>query len=82
MKLLIVLLLTASFFSACSDRKNDSFTENVKETASDMGDSVNKMGRNIEEEACEMVNGKLECADEKLENTGKNIKDDVKDLSE
>lgn len=73
MKLLLTLLMLGTLAVGCSDRVDDNDS---------VGTALNKTGRNIKEGACEMVNGKLECLDEKLENTGKNIKDEVKDMSE
>lgn len=59
MKLLMQTLILLSFLGACSGKQEPQ--DQLEAT----GDSINKFGENMRQEACEMIDGKLECAVEK-----------------
>lgn len=53
--------------------------EKVEEGAKDMKKGAKKAWRNTKDEACEMVNGKMECLPGKAKNKAKNVGDEFKD---
>jgi len=57
-------------------------TEKVQEAAEDTAKGAKKMGRAASDKACEMVNGKLECAGKKMVNKAKNAKDEIIDKAD
>ncbi len=56
--------------------------EKVQEGAEDAGKNVKKGYRNVKDKACEMVNGKLECAGKKAMNKARNAKDEINDKTD
>lgn len=58
----------------------DNAVEGTKEFGNDAARTAKKVGRDIEDKACEMVNGKLECATQKIEHAAENAADKAKDL--
>ncbi|MNL36803.1 hypothetical protein D3C87_1589110 [compost metagenome] len=60
----------------------ETVTEKAKETATDVKKSVKKGAHRAQEKGCEMVNGKLQCLDEKVKNRGEEVKDEVKDMAD
>lgn len=55
--------------------------ESVKETTQDVKKSAKKGVHRVQEEGCEMVNGKMECAGKKIKNRATEVKDEVKDMA-
>lgn len=53
--------------------------EKIQEGAEDAGKNVKKSYREAKDKACEMVNGKLECAGKRAMNKMRNAKDEAKD---
>lgn len=53
--------------------------EKVQEGLEDAGKNTKQAGRAMKDKACEMVNGKLECAGKKAMNKARNAKDEIKD---
>ena len=66
---------TASF-SALGDQTTG---EKVEKWSRDTKSDVKKGYHRAKEEACEMVNGKLHCVDEKIKNRATESKDAIKD---
>lgn len=64
------LILFSSFVHA-----EETTMEKVETGANHAADSVKKTYRDAKDKACEMVNGKLECAGKKIKNKAKNLKD-------
>lgn len=60
----------------------DKAVEGTKELGNDTARAVKKAGREIEDKACEMVNGKLDCATKKIEHAAENAADKAKDLAD
>ncbi len=60
----------------------DKAVEETKEFGNDTARAVKKAGRDIEDKACEMVNGKLDCATKKIEHAAENAADKAKDLAD
>lgn len=56
--------------------------EKVGEAMEDTAKGAKKMGRAASDKACEMINGKLECAGKKLVHKAKNAKDEIKDKAD
>lgn len=64
------LILFSSFVHA-----EETTMEKVETSANHAADSVKETYRDAKDKACEMVNGKLECAGKKIKNKAKNLKD-------
>lgn len=60
----------------------DKAVEGTKEFGNDTARAVKKAGREMEDKACEMVNGKLECASQEVEHAAENAADKAKDLAD
>lgn len=54
-------------------------TEKVQEAGRDVKKSAKKAGRKVKDETCELVNGKMECAAQKVKHGVQNASDEVKD---
>ncbi len=53
--------------------------EDIKEGAQDTKKAVRKQARVVKDKACELVNGKMECAGKKLKHRAQDMGDEVKD---
>lgn len=53
--------------------------DKVQEGVEDAGKNTKKAYRDAKDKACEMVNGKMECAGKRAMNKARNAKDEVKD---
>lgn len=76
------LLLAATLslgFASFSNASDDSLKDKTVEAAKDVKKNAKQAGRNMKDEACEMVNGKMECMGQKIKNKTKNAVDEVKD---
>ncbi len=58
---------------------DDTVKEKVSEAANDTKRAVKKGARKVENETCEMVNGKMKCIGTKIKNSAKNVGDKVED---
>lgn len=56
--------------------------EKAGEAYQDTKKNTKQAYRNMKDKACEMVNGKMECAGQKLKNKAKNAADEVKDKAD
>lgn len=77
MKLLFILLITVLFSmvaTSCNKSK-----ETVKEMSNDAGRATDQAVRDVKDEACEMVNGKMECAADKVKHKVQEGADAVED---
>jgi F0F1-type ATP synthase membrane subunit b/b' len=81
MKWVEISLLTFSLavFSGFAGADNDTVGEKVQEAGSDIKKNTKEAWRDAKDEACEWVNGKMECAGQKAGNAVRNAKDEVKD---
>jgi uncharacterized protein YjbJ (UPF0337 family) len=57
----------------------DDLKSKAKEVVSDMGRGTKKTGRAIKDKTCEMSNGKMECAAQKLKHSVQNAADQLED---
>ncbi|UYL09352.1 hypothetical protein B9G69_002045 [Bdellovibrio sp. SKB1291214] len=80
MKIFTSLVLAGLLFGTSYSVAND-VKESVKETAQDAKKTVKKGTHRVQEEGCEMVNGKMECAGKKIKNRATEVKDEVKDMA-
>ena len=84
-KATLVLAAALSFTGYSAFAEEPSTTEKaaatVKEAASDTGKGAKKLGRNIKDKTCEMVNGKMECAAKKVKHGVQNVGDEVHDAT-
>lgn len=58
---------------------NDGVKEEAREAGRDLKKNAKKAGRKIKDKTCEMVNGKMECAKDKVKHGIENATDEVKD---
>lgn len=75
------LLIFLVHFSPWSTAQ-ETTREKVEEVGQDTKKVTKRTVRNVQDKACEMVNGKLECAKEKIKNKSKNAADEIKDKAE
>lgn len=64
------------------ERAFDNAVEETKEFGNDTARAAKKAGRELEDKACEMVNGKLDCTKQKIEHAAENAADKAKDLAD
>ena len=75
-KMIVVAMLGLSANFALAE---ETVGEKMKEAGRDTKKSIKKGYRSAKDKACEMVNGKLECAGDKIKHGAQNIKDEVDD---
>ncbi len=80
MKLMIAMFAVA-LLSQPVLAEDKGLVKETKEAAQDAAKNTKQAARNAKEKVCEMVNGKMDpkCLAEKVENTGKTVKDEIKD---
>ncbi len=71
------LMLGFASFSNADD--NSSAGEKVQEKGHDLGKNAKQTWRKTKDEACEMINGKMECAGKKVKHKTQDGIDEVKD---
>ena len=71
-----VLCLSLMSLSAFAD---ESVKAKAKEVGNDTSRAVKKGGRAVKDKTCEMVNGKMECAAQKVKHSLQNAGDKVED---
>lgn len=81
------LLSVAAVVGVCTFSSSSVFAETttgekIQEGAEDAGKNTKQAFRGAKDKACEMVNGKLECAGKKALNKARNAKDEVKDKAD
>ncbi len=72
------MLLVAGLLSLClvfKAQAEETVTEKVETQANKTADAVKKTYRSAKDKTCEMVNGKMECAAQKLKHSGQNTMD-------
>lgn len=74
--LLIAVGATGFNMSAMAD---DSVSETAKEVANDTKRAAKKTTRAVKDKTCEMINGKMECAAQKVKHAAQNGADNVED---
>ena len=77
MKLLLIVTTTI-LFSMVAISCNKS-TETIKEMGNDAQRTTDQTVRDVKDEACEMVNGKMECAADKVKHKVQDGADAVED---
>ena len=83
-KLFVLLIAVASLSfvgSSCSD-KDRTVKQEMNEVSRDLNRGTSKAVREIKDQTCEMVNGKMECAAKKVKHSIQNITDDIEDAVE
>jgi F0F1-type ATP synthase membrane subunit b/b' len=68
-----------SSFANAEETKSEKTVEQTKETGRDLKKNAKKTWRHTKDEACEMVNGKLECDGKKMKHKMQNGVDEMKD---
>ena len=74
-----ILLFSLSLNAMGDKPKDESATEKVEDTYDAAKNKTKEAYREVKDEACELVNGKMECAGQKMKHKAKNMKDDVED---
>lgn len=77
--LVLALLGIISLPAFSEDKKSETKSEAV-ELKNDTVRGAKKAVRAVEDKACEMINGKMECAVKKIKNSAKNAGDQVEDI--
>lgn len=75
----VSMLLGFASFSNADETRTEKAVETTKEAGRDLKKNAKKAWRNTKDEACEMVNGKMECAGKKAKHKVQNGVDEVKD---
>lgn len=83
MKFVTIALIALSSFSALAgssmEEKKQKMEASAKETSADMGRSVRRTTREVKDKTCELINGKMECAANKVKHSIQNGVDNVED---
>jgi hypothetical protein len=64
------------------EKKADQAGDAISEGAKDLKRGTKKAVRNVKDETCELVNGKMECAGKKVKHGAKNLGDKVEDAAD
>ncbi|MEK2687739.1 hypothetical protein [Bdellovibrio sp. GT3] len=81
MRLVTSLLFAGFLTGAATYSFADDIKETTKEVTQDTKKVVKKSANRVEETACEMVNGKMECAGKKIKNRASEATEEVKDMA-
>lgn len=73
------LLIVFSFIITSHAMANDSLKTKANEAMNDTKRGVQKAGRAVKDKTCEMINGKMECAAQKVKHSIQNTADSLKD---
>ena len=73
---MIFFALTTASFSAIAD---DSVKSTAEEVANDTKRAAKSATRSVKDKTCEMINGKMECAAQKIKHAAQNGADNVED---
>ena len=76
---LIALILAIGLVLTTQGFANGTLKEKAKETYNDSVRGMKKAGRAVKDQACELVNGKMECLGEKMKSSVKNATDKMED---
>ncbi len=82
MKVFTMILAIASMAAFADSKwevKKEKMEERTKEAASDTGRGLKRASRKVQDETCEMINGKMECAMKKTKHSIQNGADKVED---
>ncbi|RZA09711.1 MAG: hypothetical protein EOP11_00835 [Proteobacteria bacterium] len=64
------------------ENKAEKAGDSISETASDAKRGIKKGARKVKDSACELVNGKMECAGKKVKNKAKDLGDKMEDAAD
>jgi hypothetical protein len=70
-------IVTTSFIATAADAPKTA-EQDMKQAGRDLSKGVKKTARKIDDKSCEMVNGKMDCAGQKLKHGAQNVGDDIK----
>jgi hypothetical protein len=79
LSLSLLAVSAAGILTAQTAFADETVKEKAKEVANDTKRGVKKGARAVEDKACEMVNGKMECAAKKVKHSIQNGADNVED---
>jgi hypothetical protein len=77
--LILAIASVAAFADSNWEVKKEKMEERTKEAASDTGRGLKSASRKVQDETCEMINGKMECAMKKTKHSIQNGADKVED---
>lgn len=72
-------LVSLSAFAGNWEAKKEKMEERTEEAVNDTGRGVKRASRKVQDETCEMVNGKMNCALKKTKHSIQNGADNVED---
>ena len=75
----VLLSVSLIFGFASFSNADETLGEKTKETASDVKKGTKKAWREVKDETCEMVNGKMKCVGKKIKHAAQNAGDKVED---
>ena len=75
----VMLASTLALGFASFSNAEETVKDKTVEAGKDLKKNAKQAGRNVKDEACEMVNGKMECAGKKIKHKTQNAVDEVKD---
>ncbi len=79
-KLFILLISVAALsFVGTSCNKDRSVKQEMEETGRDIGRGTSKAVRDLKDKSCEMIDGKMQCAGQKVKHSIQNTSDKVED---
>lgn len=82
LSLALVATLSSFMLTACSEERRENIGSNMEESMDDAGRQAEEFGRDVKQESCELINGKMECATERAGDSMEDMGDDVEDTME
>lgn len=82
-KLFVLLISVATLsFVGSSCNKDNTVKQEMNEAGRDISRGTSKTVREVKDQTCEMVNGKMECAAKKVKHSIQNTTDNIEDAVE
>ncbi len=80
----VIALIAATMMMApiAFSHAEETVKEKVQEAGKDTKRAFKKGANRVEEKSCEMINGKLQCLGDKIENRAEETSDKVKDMAD
>lgn len=75
LKTVAVLIFLALSFTSCQEKKPEA--NKAQNMAKELGDKTEELGKDIRQEACEMVDGEVECMMERMQ---RDVKDSIEEI--
>jgi uncharacterized protein YgiB involved in biofilm formation len=82
LSLALVATMSTFMLTSCSEDRRENIGSNMEESMDDAGRQAEEFGRDVKQESCELINGKMECATERAGDSMEDKGDDVEDSLE